>query len=186
MTENPTGTEGDQNSPEAATGTSEKALEAQFDAQFKARVQDDPVRKWAENAMVNEQRQALDEGLKQTVSALKEDDHLKSLPDGFVRGYVYDVANADPGFAKAFDNRASDPGTWEAKLKEVREKASSEFSDVPDKKVTDDLASAKASSRESSTEVKTDKGPTLEEKKAMGDAEWRKYLQSQGASSSVI
>jgi len=183
MAENRTDDDGSfQDESGSVTGTSEQELERRFDAQYTARVENDPVRKYVEKQMESEQQQSLDEGLNQAVEAIKKSDEVATLPDEFVRGYVYDYANRDETFAKAFDDRAKNPTAWQAKLTEATEAASASFKGVPDKKVTDDLAAAKASARTSSpNEATKDTGPTLEQKKAMSDVQWNQHLASRGA-----
>lgn len=91
-------------------------------------VQDDRINKvleHVENEQAVKAQQQTQQGINDAVKTLKEGSEAK-LPDRFFRGAIHDAAQ-NPDFVKAFENRETDPGSWNTALKSLSSDINSDF-----------------------------------------------------------
>lgn len=139
-----------------------------------------PVIKFAQTQMAKEEKDSVDTAVGDAVSAFKEADELKGLPEQFVRGFLYDRASTDKSFEEAFKQRGENPQAWTRALDEAQSAAVEAMKGVPDSKITADVDAAKAAVQGTVTEPSDDSddpdGRKLnKELNKKSDAEFRQY-----------
>ena len=132
----------------------------------------EPVIQFASHRLEKENQELVDSAVNSAIEHFHEADELKSLPDQFVRGFMYDTAITDKAFSEAFNARESNPTAWKQALEKARESAVGLMSDIPDKKITEDMAAATASVRKVSTDVPDQQAVTNKDLNNMSDAQF--------------
>jgi hypothetical protein len=119
------------------------SLLSEFDQEAKPIVEpkpeqnDDLVRSWVEQQIQKENQKETKSDIKSAVDVIKGGLEV-SLPDIAVEGILYSVVENDPRALEVWKARKSDPGSWNKLLDGVKSKVNKEFTDLPDKKLTDD------------------------------------------------
>lgn len=91
-------------------------------------------------------------GVSEAINAMKSDDIKAS--DRALKGFLYTLADENPSFGKAFENRKSNPAAWERSIEWASKEAAKDYPASTDK-IADDIKAAKASaSNESKPETK--------------------------------
>lgn len=135
-----------------------------------------PVIQFAEKTMAKEQKQEFEKGVSEAVAQVKAADELKALPEAFVRGYLFDHAERDPDFNKAFVERAQNPTAWKSQLEKARASAVEAMKGVPDQKVSETIAAARAAVAGDTSTVPADSDRLPNEKlNQMSDGEFARY-----------
>lgn len=95
-----------------------------------------------------------------------------NLPKRAIRAMLNDMAIEDPRLRKAYDNRRNDPAGWNKVLKAAAKSIQSEFSGLPDKKLTDDREIVAATIRGASKTSVEDEAPNFSK---MSDSEYEEW-----------
>lgn len=124
------------------------------------------------------QQAKLTEDLNSALDFVSKGDGLKEVPKSLLRGMMEAYAAEDRTFADAFQNRAERPAEWQAQLEKGRGWAQEQLKSLsPKTKSRDDIAAAKAAvaGTDDNEAQGQDEGPSVAEKFAMTDVEWRNY-----------
>lgn len=113
----------------------------------------DKVVKWMEAKDQKDTSDAFEKGIADAIKSIKSDDIKAS--DRAMKGMLYTLAEENPVFEKAFQNRRSNPAAWERSLEWAKAEMIKEYPASTDKLV-DNIEAAKASAS-SQTTTKTEK-----------------------------
>ena len=127
----------------------------------------EPVIAFVRRHMEEHDRESSRKDIDAAVEKVVARNELEGLSKDVVRDLMVAHAVNDPDFDKAFRNRAEDPGGWGAAL---------------------DGAAATLIQRVGKTTARAEhggnKGPSVADRIAMSDAQWRRYLEDRSASTS--
>lgn len=98
---------------------------------------DDPLRSWAQQKMVEEQQQQTQADISQAVSQIRDGLDVKA-PEIAVKGILYSTVEESPAAMGIWQARKTDPTSWNRLLDGVKAKVEKEFQSLPDEKLTDD------------------------------------------------
>lgn len=139
-------------SEENAEATQEKSLdelltdfkepEAKPAVQEQAPSKMDEVYNWMTTEKQDKAATAFETGVSEAVKALKSDEINAS--DRALKGLLYTLADENPVFGKAFENRKSNPSAWQRSVEWARKEAAKEYP-VSTDKIKDAIVAAKAS-----------------------------------------
>lgn len=111
--------------------------------------------------------------LQNAVDTIKE--HGVDIPDKYIRGALYDLADTDPRFSKAWVNRSSNPRQFNKVLKTLAKELKDDFLDKDLTDTKNDVVSAvKGASKEKGSEEMSEKELRSKILK-MNDQEFEKY-----------
>jgi hypothetical protein len=101
-----------------------------------------PVIDFADAEMTTRAKAALDGDIAKAVDFVKEE--AKDIPPRLVRGFLEGYAAENQAFRHAFENRHTDPNTWQTKLGEARGEFVKEIGSLPGNTVKSDVEAARA------------------------------------------
>ena len=143
-----------------------------------------PALEYVEADRVKRTREETEKSIKSAVDFIREDEAIKEMPEQVVRGMLFDKAAQDASFAAAYENRHSDPKTWQAKLAEARTEAAGIFKPVTISRAPSDVLAARASiAGVSQPKGDADPRPSPEKLFAMSDREFEQTVRGLAASS---
>jgi hypothetical protein len=146
-----------------------------------------PVIEFAKTEMQNRKQEAFNTDVDKAVDTLASSESFTALPKELVRDLLVAHAFNDPAFDEAFQNRAKNPSGWEAALKAAEPAIAKKVGGLTpaeaEAATRDDIEAATATVADTSdpSDDDVDEGPSVAERIAMTDTEWRRYLEAREA-----
>lgn len=105
---------------------------------------------WIRSQKQEKEREQYQQGVNNAVESIKKDLGDVKISDRVIRGMLHDLANQNPKVNTAFNNRFTDPGTWNRVLKAAAKDFAKEFQ-TPDPEMTRDREAVASAVRSAST-----------------------------------
>lgn len=148
-----------------------------------------PVLQFVENEMKRKTQETFNQDVDKAVDTLAGQESLTALPKDLVRDMLVAHAFNNADFDKAFQNRADNPAAWDTALMGAEgvlaEKVKGLTVQQQESNDRGDIEAAVATVQDVTdpTAEDTDDGPTVAQKIAMSDTQWRDYLAEKEATS---
>ena len=120
-------------------------------------------------------RERTNKEINEIVSNLKED-LPTPLPDRFLKGELYRLADEDPRFMNAFQNRRTNPDRWNKTVKALKKEIAQELQGV-DQSTTADREAVASAVRSASKTPPAEKELTEDDINNMSDSDFEKMKQ---------
>jgi hypothetical protein len=134
------------------------------------------VVEFVDDMAAKESQREFNEAVGTAVESIKKDEAAAKYPDRMIRGHLNALADENPQFRDAFQNRTKNPNAWKKSLEWAGKEFHKDISSLPDDQITSDLEAAQASVRGISNEAPdAPKRKTSAELTSMGDAEFQAY-----------
>ena len=136
----------------------------------------EPVAKFAEKKMLEDEALELKAGIDSAVDFLLEPDEAKATPKKLVKGFLRDYAADNPEFAKAFTEQKQHPRVWSRELGSARDAFLEEIKGLSKGNDRADVEAAKAAVKGSKTQAPVEDDATPAQMFAMSDQEWKAHV----------
>ena len=143
----------------------------------------DPLIRFAEAEMATRQKESFENDVNSAVDTIGEDESFKALPKTLTRRLLVAYAFDNPAFDKAFQNKASDPNTWESALNTAKTALAEEIKELPLASNRDDIEAAVATVQDTGSADETP-GVSVAKMAKMSDTEWQSFLEEELAKES--
>ncbi len=139
-----------------------------------------PVVDYAQDRMVKDQQDAVKSDIDNAFKFVTETDGLKTLEPDDVRGFLEAYGASRPDFAKAFENRSTNPEAWTAALGKGRDWMTERFAKFSGSTDRGDIEAATAAVTDTTDQVPDSKGGTTPHQMfAMSGTEWESFMDAE-------